>query len=147
MLITALSLLSASNIQALMADEVQALSSADPQDLMDIAVHYGVTPPEVAAEQEAQALDEDFRKGVVLDIARKKVIELLDSVVPLNEPWESASDVLITVAVNEALGALDTPEERQALWNKLQQLWDRIGDNVRARRERRQARRAERAQG
>jgi len=146
-MLAAFNMLAATNIHALMAEELQSLNAVDPQDLLDIGVHFGVTPPEVLEGQDPNDLDDDFRQSLMLDIAKEKVGRLLDDLVALPSPWEEASDVVITIAVNQAVGALDTPEERQALWNKLQQVWANIQAGVRARRERRQARRAERAQG
>lgn len=150
-MLSALSLLSVASIQGLMADEVQDLRSADLQDLRDIAEHYNVPLPETTGPASGEEflqfgalndLDED--STLILQIARKRVIALLDKLIEPKEPWETASDVLITVAVNEAVGRLDTPAERQAAWNRVIQVWDQIGDAVRDRRQRREAKRASR---
>lgn len=72
--------------------------------------------------------------------AEAKLIKVLDAMLAFSGPLEAITDALITVAVHQAIGAIDTPEERQALAERLRQ----IGPALKARRERVKAARAER---
>jgi hypothetical protein len=69
----------------------------------------------------------------------------VDNLVNLPEPWETLSDVVRVRLMREAIEAFDTPEERQALWNKLRQVWADLKESVAEGRARRQSRRAKRS--
>lgn len=64
--------------------------------------------------------------------AEAKLIKVLDAMLAFSGPLEAITDALITVAVHQAIGAIDTQEERAELRESL----SKIGPALRARRER-----------
>jgi uncharacterized protein YjiS (DUF1127 family) len=144
-MLAAISLLSAANLQAFMAQSVDELAQGSNSELLDIAVERGLTPPEVRVEQDPDDLDDDQRLSLILEIAYDKTDQFVDNLVNLPEPWETLSDVVRVRLMREAIEAFDTPEERQALWNKLRQVWADLKESVAEGRARRQSRRAKRS--
>jgi hypothetical protein len=91
-------------------------------------------------EDVIEAGNPDMGEAEAFAAAEAKLIKVLDAMLAFSGPLEAITDALIAVTVHQAIGAIDTPEERAELREKLAG----IGPALKARRARVKAARAAR---
>jgi hypothetical protein len=81
---------------------------------------YGVLIDQVQAERRIQPGQSqvDLQAEVFAE-ARVRLIDFLDDLIKLREPWESLSDWAIAALVNAAIGRIDSAEERQTVLERI----------------------------
>lgn len=58
----------------------------------------------------------ELERDEVFDLAEDRLFQALDAATPFQEPLESIVDFGLDILVHRAIGSIDTPEERQAIW-------------------------------
>jgi hypothetical protein len=61
----------------------------------------------------------DMDRDEVFDLAEDRLFQALDAATPFQEPLESIVDFGLDVLVHRAIGSIDTPQERQAIWQRV----------------------------